>query len=480
MKLDGMWALVRQNIGRSKKNFVMSGIGIVVGISTFVFFLGLGEGIRDVVLGRIFIVEQVEVVPKSFDTGLGFGGTGRVLDESVVAELRGLEGVREVFPKMKFTFPTRGYGGKSLFGRDLYAEIIADGIEPALVSDELDDPAAFLDFEAPIACKADDGCPDGRTCADGMCAKMACTYSEATYLADCPGDSYCAEDTGQCETPIPFLVSNHLLELYNGSLATALSGSSTKMPKLNPKMVQGFQLNLTLGRSFLGRSTRAKPLTRRVKLVGFNDKAITVGLTIPIGYVKRLNEIFGGAEAAATYHSVVVRVEDQTRVPAVVKAVQDMGFDLAESTENAERAADIIRTVESFFALISFVIVGIAAINISQMFFMLIYQRRREIGVLRAVGASRGDVRLLILAEAALIGLIGGTIGALSGLGAAKLVDYIAAQLPEFPYKPETFFAFPAWLWVAALGIAVLFCLLGAFFPANAAARQEPAAALTD
>ena len=60
------------------------------------------------------------------------------------------------------------------------------------------------------------------------------------------------------------------------------------------------------------------------------------------------------------------------------------------------------------------------------------------------------------------------------------MADLVAAQLPDFPYKPDTFFAFPTWVWLAAVAVAVLFCLTGAFFPANAAARQEPAAALTE
>lgn len=479
MKLDGLWALVRQNIGRSKKNFVMSGIGVVVGISTFVFFVGLGEGIRDVVLGEIFIVDQVEVVPRSFDTGLGFGGSGRVIDDAAVAELAALDGVRAVYPKMKFTFPASGVGGKALFGRDLRAEIIADGIEPALVADEITNADAFRDLASERACQAADQCEDGELCEGGKCKGQPCAYDEATYLDVCPGDSYCVEDTLACEQPIPFLVSNHLLELYNGSLATALAGSSTKMPKLNPKMVQGFQINLLLGRSFLGTSRNVKPVTRRIKLVGFSDKAITVGVTLPLAYVKRFNEKLAGIEAASAYHSMVLQVDDQTRVPDVVAAVRGMGFDLAESTEAAEQAARIILTVQSVFALIAFVIMGIAAVNISQMFYTLIYQRRREIGVLRAVGASRGDVRRLILAEAGLLGLIGGTVGAVAGLGAAVLADSVAARLPEFPFKPETFFAFPWWLWAAAVLGAIVFCLFGAFFPANAAARQEPAAALT-
>ena len=100
----------------------MSGFGIVVGISTFVFFIGLGEGIKNVVLGKIFLIDQVEVVPRSFDTGFGHIEGGQILDDSIADEFRQLSGVSEVFPKMKFTFPARAYGGKRLFGRNLWAD----------------------------------------------------------------------------------------------------------------------------------------------------------------------------------------------------------------------------------------------------------------------------------------------------------------------------------------------------------------------
>jgi hypothetical protein len=342
--LGRLVALVGQNVSRSKKNFLMSAIGIIVGVSTFVFFIGLSEGIKDVVLGRIFLVDQVEVVAKKLDTGFMQLGGGRVLDDGAAQDLAKLPGVQSVSPKMKFTFPTRGYGGENLFGKTIWAEIIADGIEPSLVEKELKNPSEFQDFDAEFSCAAGEKCPDGQTCESGKCVRQACTYVEATYLTDCPGVSYCAEDTGKCEMPVPALASNHLLELYNGSLATAMSSAKNRMPKLSKNTVVGFELNLTLGKSFLGRSDRSKPLTRRVRLVGFSDQAISVGITLPLPYVKRYNEKFGGAEAASTYHSIILRVSDQTEVPAIVAQVRKAGFELAESTENAERAGDIAST----------------------------------------------------------------------------------------------------------------------------------------
>jgi putative ABC transport system permease protein len=96
------------------------------------------------------------------------------------------------------------------------------------------------------------------------------------------------------------------------------------------------------------------------------------------------------------------------------------------------------------------------------------------------VGAAPADVRRIVLLEGAIVGLAGGIAGALLALAAARLADRVAVRLlPDFPFRPETFFAFPAW--VAALGLAVpvLAAVLGALAPAAAAARVDPARTLS-
>jgi ABC-type antimicrobial peptide transport system permease subunit len=125
-------------------------------------------------------------------------------------------------------------------------------------------------------------------------------------------------------------------------------------------------------------------------------------------------------------------------------------------------------------------IILIAAINIAHTFMMLISERRWEIGVLRAIGATRGNIRTVILGEALIVGLVSGGLGlALAGAAAWACDWYSANRIPDFPFKPETYFLFSPGLVVASVGFAALFCLLGAFMPANRAARMEPASALT-
>ena len=112
-------------------------------------------------------------------------------------------------------------------------------------------------------------------------------------------------------------------------------------------------------------------------------------------------------------------------------------------------------------ALISVMIILIAAINIAHTFMMLISERRWEIGVLRAVGATRGHIRTVILGEAGVVGLVSGGLGLGLAYAAAQACDwYSANRIPDFPFKPETYFAFTPELVGASVGFAVLFYYL--------------------
>jgi putative ABC transport system permease protein len=187
---------------------------------------------------------------------------------------------------------------------------------------------------------------------------------------------------------------------------------------------------------------------------------------------------YGTPEAAKRYHSIIVKVTAKDQVAAVAKAIQDLDLEVTDS--GAEQAGMLITVFVLVFSLLSTIIVGIAAVNIMHVFFMLVYERQREIGIMRAVGATRGDIRLIILGEAACVGLAAGTVGVLLAWAASLGFDAVSASyVPDFPYKPTTYFVFGPQLVLLALGFAAGFCVLGAFLPARRAARMDPAAVLT-
>lgn len=478
-------SLVWQNLIRNSKSLLFSSIGLVVGVSTFVFFVSLGEGVKTVVLERIFMIRQVEVVPRSFDLAVTQTSVAK-LDDAALDRLDAIDGVVAVFPKQKFTFPSWVTGGEAVLGKKFRAEAIVDGVPPAIVRSELEHGDMFRDWEAEFTCEGEGlgataGCPQGRRCIEGLCQKVSCNPNVDERYSPCQGDTYCAEDSMKCEMPIPVIINPALLALYNSSLTTALSaGEGANLPKLTEDAFVGLTFEFVLGKSYLGKSAQGEPMDRWAKVVGFSDKAIQLGMTIPIQYVKRYNARFTDAELRNDYHSVLLEAESNDKVAAITKAVVDMGYDLDAKHAQAERFGLVITIVTLLFTLISLLIVGVSAVNIAHTFLMIIAERRREIGILRALGANRGHIRNMILGEAVLLGITGGSVGVAVGYGMSHLVDWIAAHyVPDFPFKPETFFIFEGTVLGIALVASVFFCLVGAYIPARRAANMEPAQAFT-
>lgn len=484
--------LAWQSIRRSKRDFIFSSIGIIIGISTLLFFTALGSGIKETVLERVFVVRQLEVIKKTYDVGAfkseGLFGSKK-LDDALIQELEQLPGVLSVYPKMKLTFPTGALGGKELIGKDIRGELVADGIPATLITPDEVDPGlevVFKDYEA-ISCEQDTDCPTSYACGaeSGLCAGIACEAARGEEQAACKGPAYCHEGRKQCIMPIPVLASPKMLEIYNGSIHTALSGSQgalSKMPRLSKSALIGFEATALFGRSFfLGQSAGGDHDTRRFRLVGFSDRAIDLGMTMPIGYVRRLNAKHSGrAESASEYHAIVVETESNDATAGVAQQIEGMGYALSDKFENAQRASLLILLITVVFNLISGIILAVAAVNIMHTFLMLILERRRELGLLRALGSTRGQIQLLVLSEATALGLMGGLAGIVVGFVATLVVDVIFNdQVTEFPFKPDTLFYFAPWMFLMCLGAALLFCWIGALLPAMRASRIDPAAALT-
>jgi hypothetical protein len=463
MNLNRLLRTVSGEVWRNRRDLLLASIGIVIGTAAFTYLLGLGAGVSQVVLGKIFPLDQLEVVPRTLNLdlmALRFGIGSDVIDEAAVEKIRAVPGVRKVFPKMELTAPAVMSGGASLLGSDIYTELIADGIDPELVAGELGRGGEFRDLDDPN---------DPRNAGK---QPLPCWTDH-----DCQSPMYCADTgagLGACRHPIPVIASNHMVELYNGSICRAYG-----LPKLNPDAALGLTADLAVGASTFGQYRRDQVIRLRLVLVGFSDRATALGVTMPIGYVKRLNTVFGSPEDASRYHSVIVELESDVVSGEVAAAARKLGFEVAD--RGKERVALLMTVLILIFGLVSMVIVAVAAVNIMHVFFMLISERRREIGVLRAVGATRGDIRTIILGEATVVGLLAGLAGVTMALFACRMSDLAAESIvPDFPYKPETFFAVSPGLAMAAVLFSVTFCVLGAALPAIRAAATDPARALSD
>lgn len=319
-------------------------------------------------------------------------------------------------------------------------------------------------------------------------APVSATGKNGEYFNPCPDPDryYCDDSTRRCEHRVPIVMSPTMIELYNGQFA-----KSHGLPIVDIDFVKwvtqrgglsSMRFSIGLGQTTIaGSNTTIKRRPRRVEgvLVGVSSKAMPIGMTMPIQYIQRWNREYMGEEAATTYSSIIVTLKDRNQIAPFAQWLQD-SLDLRLEDSLGEKFATVLFVIRLVLVLISLIIIGISAINIAHNFFMQVTERRRELGLLRAVGATQADVRRVVLGEAALIGLIGGLLGVLLGLAIAAGIDYASAHyLPRFPYKPTTWFNFKWWIWGGGLLCAAGFAVLGGYLPARRASTMEPAQALT-
>lgn len=309
--------------------------------------------------------------------------------------------------------------------------------------------------------------------------------------ARCPYGTYCSVHTyfesgplyrdrrghGYCEQPIPAVLNPMVLEVFNLVL-----GSTMERAQLGSlDTLLGYEGSVTFGTSFYKEQVKDRtPVEKRITIVGFSNKALEAGITMPIDYVKRANARYKGKAATQEYDSIILQLANAEDLPGVMKGMDEANIDLSRRSAEADKFRTILQVAIAIFMIMASIILGIAAINISHTFLMVIFERRREIGILRALGATKMDVRGMFLGESVLIGLAGGLLGNGIAYGMSVVADLLARNyLSDFPFEPESFFFFRFDAMALSFGFAVFFSLLGAFFPANRAATLDPAETLT-
>ncbi len=298
----------------------------------------------------------------------------------------------------------------------------------------------------------------------------------------CPTPLYCAADhpgarAGRCEWPLPTVLNPLLLEVFNTDMAEALNVA----PMASTSALYGVRYHFALGDSFFTRDApRKQQRIKQAVVVGFSARAPELGVAAPLAMVRHFNARHRGRDATAAFDAVVVECEGNEVVAEVIAAAERDGLALSRRSRVARTFGTVVFLVWLALVLLALVVLAVAAINIAHTLVMLVHERRREIAILRAIGASARDIAALVLVEAVALGLVGGALGWALARAAALGVDLLGTRLlAGVPLVPDAFFSFPWWSLPLALLVATVFCTVGSLAPARRATRLDPATVLS-
>jgi ABC-type lipoprotein release transport system permease subunit len=187
-----------------------------------------------------------------------------------------------------------------------------------------------------------------------------------------------------------------------------------------------------------------------------------------------------GADETEGYQSATVRVTDPTVASEVVKKLGERGFNAFSLFSDLGEIRKVFLVINSALGLLGGISLLVASFGIANTMIMSIFERTREIGIMKAIGAEDFEIKLIFFVEAAVIGFLGGTLGALAAWGIDKVANRLAYQFLLAPQGATfiDFFSLPPWLWLGAILFAILVSVLAALYPAARAARIDPVKAL--
>jgi putative ABC transport system permease protein len=179
------------------------------------------------------------------------------------------------------------------------------------------------------------------------------------------------------------------------------------------------------------------------------------------------------------YGSVIARVSGASRVEQVEQAIKKLGFNTFSILDATKSMRRFFAILDLFLGIFGSLALTVASIGIINTLVMAILERRREIGIMKAVGASDADVKGLFFAEAGAMGLLGGVCGTMLGWVIGRVINFgTNIYLHRQGFPPEHIWSVPVWLVAGSVGFAFFVSLLSGLYPASRAAKLDPVQAL--
>jgi putative ABC transport system permease protein len=467
MKLPDLTELALRNLRESLLRNSLTTMGISVGVASLVAMLSLGVGLQQLASRRLMKSGLFDTVVVTSRRDLrNFGreeersgpapGESRILDEPTRQEIERLPGVSEAYPDIRFITELR-YDDKP------HLTMIAALPASAKSSD------AFETVQGHFF--SSDAAPEAilqKAFAEELLGKTPKPGIDETKVADLAAP----------------LLGKELTMRY-AQRETAKSTPSTQASDTGAALVD---------QSLAGAAYSVVSREQKLKIVGVADLdpesmrgPTRARVFLPLGLAESLHvmqptdlrEISRATTDQPVYSSVSVRVKNPSQVQKVEDVIKKMGFNTFSILDASKSIQQFFKVLDVFLGIFGSLALAVAFIGIVNTLVMAILERRREIGIMKAIGASDGDIKKLFFAEAGAMGILGGVVGVALGWAIGQVINlgtniYLKSQ--SFP--AEHFWSVPWWLVAFALVFSFFVSLAAGLYPAGRAARLDPVQAL--
>lgn len=447
MKPRDLTDLAFRNLREAMLRNALTTLGVAVGVASLVAMLSLGVGLQMLASKRLSqsgLFDTIFVTPKNNS----FRGMGRPqreatsdkpprpLDGDARNELEKLPHVIEVYPQIRFFTEVR-------FGNKPYATVVAgmpdssrnsgafDGMQGHFFTSQTADEAILqIEFAKDLSDK-----PESLVGQD-----LLLRYAERQAIPS--GADAKADDPD------------------------AMGGFSVVPKELRLKIIGIVETEPAAGYGGYGNARLLMPLE--------------TASTLRAAQVNDLRDIVRGSTSnKPSYPSLSVRAKSPSQVEALEASIKNLGF-------NAFSLLDASKSLRTFFSVFDLLLgifgslaLAVATLGIVNTLVMAILERRREIGVLKALGAADSDVELLFFVEAGIMGLLGGIFGVGFGWLLGRAITFgTNVYLKHHDLNPIELSSVPWWLVVGGLVFAIIVSLGAGLYPASRAAKLNPIDAL--
>jgi putative ABC transport system permease protein len=268
-----------------------------------------------------------------------------------------------------------------------------------------------------------------------------------------------------------------------------LAGKTTKKGERDPDDIDSADDKQTEDM----RSFNLVPKTLKLKIVGIvssePNRGFRQGRTpvfLPLALAESLDMVQAGElwstlrpSDTKTYVALIVRVGKSKAVSQVEDEIRKQGFSTFSILDASKGITRFFTFLDLFLGIFGSLALAVASLGIVNTLVMAILERRREIGIMKALGASDGDVKRIFFVEAGSMGILGGALGAGLGWTIGRAINFATnIYLRRQDIRPENFWVVPVWLVGAALVFSVIVSLSAGLYPASRAARLDPVQAL--